>query len=167
MQALTQQVIMVFVEDLLFYLHSLMARAAGMIFIFLLKKDEMYNRENVQQLANQLIKEKQSLAVAESVTAGLMQLAFAGANHATSFFEGGITAYNLLQKWRLLQVDETHALTCNCVSPKVALEMAAGVRKMFKTDWGIGITGYAALYRKEALIACLPMWPLFIRNILF
>lgn len=104
----------------------------------------MFNKEHVQQVANLLIKEKQNLAVAESVTAGLMQLAFADAKEATSFFEGGITAYNLLQKWRLLQVDETHALRCNCVSPKTAVEMAQGVRKIFRSDWGIGITGYAA-----------------------
>jgi nicotinamide-nucleotide amidase len=104
----------------------------------------MFNKKNIQELANLLIKEKQKLAVAESVTAGLMQLAFAGAEEASSFFEGGITAYNLLQKWRLLQIDEIHALSCNCVSPRVAVEMAQGVRQLFGTDWGIGITGYAA-----------------------
>ena len=104
----------------------------------------MFNKEHIQELANLLIKEKQTLAVAESVTAGLMQLAFAGAHEARSFFEGGVTAYNILQKWRLLQVNEPHAVGCNCVSPRVALEMAQGVRSIFGTDWGIGITGYAA-----------------------
>lgn len=103
----------------------------------------MFNKENIQQLANQLIKEKQNLSVAESVTSGLMQLAFSGADEATHFFEGGVTAYNLLQKWRLLQVDEADAVCCNCVSKEVALQMAQGVRRIFGTDWGIGITGYA------------------------
>lgn len=104
----------------------------------------MFNKENVQEVANLLIRDGQKLAVAESVTAGLMQQAFAAAENASSFFEGGVTAYNLLQKWRLLKIDETHALRCNCVSPQVALEMAQGVRKIFGSDWGIGITGYAA-----------------------
>ncbi len=104
----------------------------------------MFNKENVQEVANLLIKDQQTLAVAESVTAGLMQLAFANTEEASSFFEGGATAYNLLQKWRLLEVDETHALRCNCVLPQVAQDMAHGVRKIFGTDWGIGITGYAA-----------------------
>jgi len=104
----------------------------------------MFNKEKIQQVADKLIMQRQKLAVAESVTAGLMQLAFANAEEASSFFEGGVTAYNLLQKWRLLQIDETHALRCNCVSPQVAVEMAQGVRKIFGSDWGIGITGYAA-----------------------
>jgi nicotinamide-nucleotide amidase len=108
------------------------------------KCTEMFNKKTIQEIADLLIKEQQKLAVAESVTSGLLQTAFAAAENASSFFEGGLTAYNLLQKWRLLQIDETHALRCNCVSPQVALEMARGIQKLFGTDWGIGITGYAA-----------------------
>ncbi len=104
----------------------------------------MFNKENLNQLSNLLIKQKQNVAVAENATAGMMQLAFANATYSTQFFEGGITTYNLLQKWRLLQVDETHAKTCNCVSDQVAEDMAQGVCKLFGTDWGIGITAYTA-----------------------
>ncbi len=105
----------------------------------------MFNKETVQEIADLVIKDRQKLSVAESVTAGLMQTAFAATEDASRYFEGGVTAYNLLQKWRLLEIDETHALRCNCVSPQVAIEMAQGVRKIFGTDWGIGITGYAEL----------------------
>ncbi len=103
----------------------------------------MFNKENLNQLTTLLIKQKQNVSVAENVTVGMMQLAFANTINSTQFFEGGVTACNLLQKWRLLQVDETHALSCNCVSAQVAEEMAQGVCKLFGTDWGIGITGYA------------------------
>ena len=41
-------------------------------------------------------------------------------------------------------MDPIHALASNCVSAKVATEMALHVCTMFSSDWGIGITGYAA-----------------------
>ena len=39
--------------------------------------------------------------------------------------------------------DGTHASTVNCISDQVAREMAAGVCKLFGTDVGLSITGYA------------------------
>ena len=47
-------------------------------------------------------------------------------------------------KSKQLNVGPIHALQVNCVSEKVAIEMAIGVIHMFKSDWGIGITGYAS-----------------------
>jgi PncC family amidohydrolase len=82
--------------------------------------------------------------VGESVTAGLLQTALASAENATAFFQGGITTYNAKQKYTHLHVNLQHAVSCNCVSEKVALEMALGVSRSFLSDWGIGITGYAA-----------------------
>lgn len=46
-------------------------------------------------------------------------------------------------KYKHLQVEPIHAESCNCVSEKVAIEMASNVCKLFSSDWGIGITGYA------------------------
>ena len=86
---------------------------------------------------------RETLAVAESVTAGKLQNLFSAAENATAFFEGGITAYNLLQKSNLLGVTMEEALTNNGVSARVAEEMAVGVCKLFKSNWGIAITGYA------------------------
>jgi nicotinamide mononucleotide (NMN) deamidase PncC len=40
-------------------------------------------------------------------------------------------------------VEPIHAESCDCVSEKVADEMAINVCKLFTSDWGIGITGYA------------------------
>ena len=90
-----------------------------------------------------MVKKEQTLAVAESVTAGLIQLSFAQAEMASDFFQGGITAYNIGQKYKHLQVEPIHALQCNCVSLKVTTEMALHVRHLFNSQWGIGITGYA------------------------
>ena len=58
-------------------------------------------------------------------------------------FQGGLTVYNLGQKCRHLGVNPIQALECNCVSDKVAVEMAISVCKLFTSDWGIAITGYS------------------------
>ena len=86
----------------------------------------------------------ETLAVGESVTAGLMQSRFSLATDATFFFQGGITAYNLGQKVKHLGIDPILGDKTNCVSDVIAADMAVNVAKLFNSSWGIGITGYAA-----------------------
>ena len=104
----------------------------------------MYNSQAIARIKDQLMIHQQTLAVAESVTSGHLQVAFASAEMASRFFQGGITTYNLGQKSRHLNVEPIHAEASNCVSEKVAAEMALNVTALFSSDWGIGITGYAA-----------------------
>jgi len=78
------------------------------------------------------------------VTSGHLQAAFSLAPDASRFFQGGITTFNIGQKCRHLLVEPTHALACNCVSVNIAEQMASQVAGIFLSDWGIGITGYAA-----------------------
>ena len=87
---------------------------------------------------------KETIAVSESVTAGLLQWSFSSVPDAAQFFEGGITAYNISQKYKHLAVEPIHASEVNCVSQKVANEMALNVCTLFGSQWGIGITGYAS-----------------------
>jgi nicotinamide-nucleotide amidase len=98
----------------------------------------------IQSIGNILIERQQSIAVAESVTSGHMQVVLSTATDAVKFYQGGITAYNLGQKSRHLHVDPIHADACNCVSEQVAHEMAIHVCKLFTSDWGLSITGYAS-----------------------
>lgn len=91
-----------------------------------------------------MLERSETLAVAESVTSGNLQGVLSLADQATSFYQGGITAYNLGQKARHLKIDPIHGLEKNCVSEKVASEMANHVCGLFSSDWGIGVTGYAA-----------------------
>lgn len=85
----------------------------------------------------------ESVSVAESVTAGFLQFSFSQMKDASDFFKGGITAYTLEEKVKLLKVDEREARRCNCVSKKIADQMALHVAELFGTDWGISVTGYA------------------------
>src|SRR5205809_1610359 len=104
----------------------------------------MFDKITLQEAADILFRKHYTLAVAESVTAGLLQAAFAAAENATAFFQGGITAYNTKQKYMHLHVDILHAVSCNCVSDAIASQMASGVSKSFLSNWGIGVTGYAS-----------------------
>ena len=98
----------------------------------------------IQAIGRILIERQQTIAVAESVTSGHIQVALATAMDAAKFYQGGITTYNLGQKSRHLQVEPIHAMACNCVSEQVAREMALAVCKLFNSDWGLAITGYAS-----------------------
>ncbi len=98
----------------------------------------------IQEIADLLIKQKQTIAVAESVTAGMMQTALASGENASDYFEGGITAYNINQKYIHLEVDLEYAKQCNCVSEKTASEMAINIVRSFHSYWGIAVTGYAS-----------------------
>lgn len=87
-----------------------------------------------------------TLAVAESASAGHLSALVASVSGASTFFQGGVVAYSLDQKVDILGVTAVHAASCNCVSDRVAREMAFGVRRMFKTDVGVSVTGYSGPY---------------------
>ena len=103
-----------------------------------------FNTSLLITIGEQIQRSNETIATAESVTSGLLQFAFSNIPNASTFFHGGITAYNLPEKVKHLHVDRDHAQAVNCVSQQVADEMALEVCKLFNTNWGIGITGYAS-----------------------
>ena len=84
-----------------------------------------------------------TLAVAESLTAGHVQARIAAVPGASDYFVGGITAYNLEQKVRHLGVNRAQARRVDCVSQRVAVEMAQGACRLFGVDLAVATTGYA------------------------
>ena len=90
---------------------------------------ELFNKPVVSSIGSYLLTRNETIAVAESVTCGLLQAAIGTANDARHFYQGGITAYNLAQKYRHLCVEPVHAMKVNCVSQEVAAEMAINVCK--------------------------------------
>jgi nicotinamide-nucleotide amidase len=107
-------------------------------------EQSIFNLERVNRIKAILAQRSETIAVAESVTGGLLQFALSSADGAREYFQGGITAYNLGQKSRHLHIEPIHAESCDCVSEKVALQMALHVATLFQSDWGIAITGYAS-----------------------
>lgn len=110
----------------------------------ILSADKLFNTDVIDDVKKYLVEHNESIAVAESVTSGLLQTAFGSTPDATNFYQGGITAYNVGQKYRHLLIEPIHALSCNCISQKVANEMALNVCTLFKSNVGVAVTGYAS-----------------------
>lgn len=85
----------------------------------------------------------ESVAVAESLTGGLLSAALTDAPGASRCFRGSITAYATDLKARVLGVDEALLAARGAVDAEVAAQMADGVRRVLGTDWGAATTGVA------------------------
>jgi nicotinamide-nucleotide amidase len=102
-----------------------------------------FDQRTLNAIGKGLLKNSSTIAVAESVTSGLLQWALGSITDAMKFYQGGITTYNIAQKFHHLRVEPISAESCNAVSAQVAAEMALGVTRLFGSQWGIGITGFA------------------------
>ncbi|MFG3125236.1 CinA family protein [Streptomyces sp. NPDC048201] len=85
----------------------------------------------------------ETLAVAESLTGGLVAAEITSVPGASQVFRGSVTAYATELKHRLLGVDAGLLARSGAVDPQVAAQMAAGVREALGADWGIATTGVA------------------------
>ncbi|GGX26901.1 CinA family protein [Streptomyces lomondensis] len=85
----------------------------------------------------------ETLAVAESLTGGLVAAEITSVPGASKVFRGSVTAYATELKHDLLGVDATLLTSRGAVDPQVAAQMAVGVRTALGTDWGIATTGVA------------------------
>lgn len=86
-----------------------------------------------------------TIATAESCTGGMLGSEFIGETGSSKWFSGGIICYSLETKVKFLEIDKAHAESVNCVSKQVAHEMAKGAVKLFGSEIGIGVTGYAEI----------------------
>ncbi|MET9548546.1 CinA family protein [Streptomyces sp. NPDC006627] len=85
----------------------------------------------------------ETLAVAESLTGGLVAAEITAAPGASVVFRGSVTAYATDLKRDVLGVEGTLLDERGAVDPEVARQMAVGVRKALGADWGIATTGVA------------------------
>ncbi|MBN8860064.1 MAG: CinA family protein [Sphingobacteriales bacterium] len=105
---------------------------------------ETLNKELAASIRAYMIAHTKTIAVAESVTSGLLQWYLSSIPDASKFFQGGITTYNVGQKYKHLQVEPLYAISVNCVSARVASEMARHCCCLFASRWSIAVTGYAS-----------------------
>ncbi|MEO3853290.1 nicotinamide-nucleotide amidohydrolase family protein [Acrocarpospora sp. B8E8] len=90
-----------------------------------------------------LVGRKATVAVAESLTGGLIGAALTTPSGASAAFAGGVIAYATELKARLLGVPEDLLAREGAVHPAVAAAMAAGVRALARSDYGLAVTGVA------------------------
>ena len=89
-----------------------------------------------------------SIAVAESLTGGLVVAELIGVPGASAAVRGGVVAYATPLKASLLGVDPMLLAERGAVDPEVARQMAVGVRDRSGVDgvaatWGVSTTGVA------------------------
>ena len=84
-----------------------------------------------------------TLAVAESCTGGLLGGAVTSAPGSSSYFRGGVIAYNNDIKRDILGVPSESLEKHGAVSDKVVRSMAAGVAKLFDSDCAVSVSGIA------------------------
>ncbi|MEN4760522.1 MULTISPECIES: CinA family protein [unclassified Chryseobacterium] len=109
-----------------------------------------FQRNLLEYISQTLITTGETISVVESVTSGCLQLAFSQMPNASFFYKGGMTAYTLPEKVRLLNVDRAEAENCDCVSENIAETMALNVAKLYESDWSISTTGYCTPIRNSA-----------------
>ena len=84
-----------------------------------------------------------TVAVAESLTAGLVAARVADVPGASAVLRGGVVAYATDLKDRLLGVDPELLARVGAVHADVAVQMARGVAERLGADLGVATTGVA------------------------
>jgi len=84
-----------------------------------------------------------TLSIAESCTGGLVSDRITNISGSSDYFEGGIVSYSNRAKARHLSIPMKVIERHGAVSPQVARRMAQGVRKAFRTTFGLSTTGVA------------------------
>ncbi len=96
-----------------------------------------------ERIGELLTKREQTLAIAESLTGGLVTSLITDVPGSSAYLLEGIVAYANESKMERLGVAEDTLIAHGAVSEAVACEMAEGVRSVLGADWGISTTGIA------------------------
>jgi nicotinamide-nucleotide amidase len=98
---------------------------------------------SAESIVKKLKKKKVTLCVAESITGGGIGSAITDISGSSDVFVGGLISYSDELKIKELGVPAKVLKKHTAVSEEVAIAMAEGARKKFKTDYAIATTGVA------------------------
>jgi nicotinamide-nucleotide amidase len=102
-----------------------------------------------QECLRRLIGRGDTVATAESLTAGLVSATLADVPGASSALIGGVATYATQAKVSVLGVPQTVVEQYGVISEQCAASMARSVRGLFHATWGISATGVAGPDRQE------------------
>jgi PncC family amidohydrolase len=94
-----------------------------------------------EQVAAKLIASKQTIAVAESSTGGLISASLLAVPGASAYFLGGAVVYTRDARRVLMDISDDTMRGLRSASEPYAKLLAEQVRRRFATDWGLSETG--------------------------
>ncbi|HEY3748162.1 MAG TPA: nicotinamide-nucleotide amidohydrolase family protein [Pseudonocardiaceae bacterium] len=99
--------------------------------------------DRVADVVRLLIERGQTVATAESLTAGLVTAVLTTVPGSSAVVRGGLVVYATDLKASLAGVPAALLAEHGAVHPDVAIALAEGARATCGSDWGIGLTGVA------------------------
>ncbi len=94
-----------------------------------------------EQIAAKLVARKQTIAVAESSTGGLIAAALLSIPGASAYFLGGAVVYTRDARRLLMDIPDEAMKGIRSASEPYAKLLAETARRRFATDWGLSETG--------------------------
>jgi len=93
------------------------------------------------RIAARLIERRETIAIAESSTGGLISAALLAVPGASAYFLGGAVAYTAAARGTLLGIDAADMAGIRPSTEPYAALLAGRVRERLGTTWGLGETG--------------------------
>lgn len=109
-----------------------------------------FNQKLLDAISENLMNGNETISIAESVTGGLIQVAFSEMRNSKLFYKGGITMNTPEKVVKLLKVDVAEIKSCNSVYTFVAETMGRNACKFFESKWCIAVSGYCIPERDSA-----------------
>ena len=94
-----------------------------------------------EQIAAHLIERRQTIAVAESSTGGLISASLLAVPGASAYFLGGAVVYTRDARRILMDIPDEAMKGFRSASEPYAKLLASQMRTRFATDWGLSETG--------------------------
>jgi nicotinamide-nucleotide amidase len=94
-----------------------------------------------EQIAARLIAQRQTIAVAESSTGGLISAALLAVPGASAYFLGGAVVYTREARRVLMDIPDESMKGIRSASETYAKLLAGKIRERFGCDWGLSETG--------------------------
>lgn len=105
--------------------------------------DDPLVSDEARGLVADLTARRQSVATAESLTAGLLAATLAGVPGASAVLHGGLITYTVDTKIALAGVAPELLGDVGPVAAPTALALAVGAQQRCAATWGVGLTGVA------------------------
>lgn len=103
-----------------------------------------YETDTLQEIVGKVLKErKQTIATAESCTGGYISHLITSIAGSSDYYVGSVITYSYEIKTLELNINADLLNTKGAVSQEVVEQMASEVRRKFKTDYSIAVSGIA------------------------